>query len=161
VFSNGSYHCTGADWANVIFPGDQNRGGYATPILWDLGDNNQNQCNLRPVSWVVPDGDWSDHAGSGAGSDGGPSFVAAIINGVAGLNNDGVTQFPTQCNYWNDTVVLVTWDDWGGFYDDVDPNPTGQNGGYSNGTGQQYVYGRLQKNLATRLAAVHQIVHPS
>lgn len=132
--------CTGGDWANVIIPGDSNYGGYATPILWDLGDNNQGYCGLPPVSWVVPDGDWSDHAGSGAGSDGGPSFVAAIINGVGGVNNDG-SAFPMQCHYWGDTVVLITWDDWGGFYDDVDPNPTGQNGGYSNGTGQQYVYG--------------------
>jgi phospholipase C len=59
---------------------------------------------------------------------------------VGGVNNDG-TAFPTQCNYWDNTVVLITWDDWGGFYDDVDPNPTGLNGGYSNNTGQQYVYG--------------------
>jgi phospholipase C len=93
----------------------------------------------KRVSWVVPDGDWSDHPGT-TGADGGPSFAAAIANAVGGKNNDG-TAFPTQCNYWDNTVVLITWDDWGGFYDDVDPNPTGQNSGYSNGTGQQYVYG--------------------
>jgi Phosphoesterase family len=42
-----------------------------------------------------------------------------------------------------DTVVLVTWDDWGGFYDDVPPPCLGPGGscGYPNGTGGQYVYG--------------------
>ena len=122
----------------MIFPGDSSRGGYATPILWDLGDNSNRVCNLPSVSWVVPDGDWSDHGGT-LGADGGPSFVASIVNGVGGVNNDG-TAFATQCNYWNDTVVLVTWDDWGGFYDDVDPAPNGTTG-YSNQTGQQYAYG--------------------
>jgi hypothetical protein len=138
--------CTGTDWtANVVIPPVH---GYSEPILWDLGDNNQNYCGLPAVSWVAPDGNWSDHPGS-PGETGGPSWVAALINGVGGLNND-LTPFPTQCYdvingqkvpYWNDTVILVVWDDWGGFYDDVDPNPTGLHSGYSNNTGQQYVYG--------------------
>jgi len=71
--------------------------------------------------------------------------VAAIVNAVGGRNNDG-SSLPTQCNYWSNTVVLITWDDWGGWYDDVLPwrcNP-GSNGtclGYSNNTGEQNVYG--------------------
>jgi phospholipase C len=48
--------------------------------------------------------------------------------------------------YWPNTVILVTWDDWGGFYDDVLPwncSAQGVCSGYANGTygGQQYVYG--------------------
>ena len=42
----------------------------------------------------------------------------------------------------DNTVILITWDDWGGWYDHVNPNqPTGPGVGYSNQTGGQYVYG--------------------
>jgi phospholipase C len=38
---------------------------------------------------------------------------------------------------------LIVWDDWGGWYDHVNPIATigGGNLGYPNGTGEQYVYG--------------------
>jgi phospholipase C len=111
-------------------------GGDQAPILTDITN-----CNLQQVSWVIPDGNWSDHAGFSPG-DGGPSWVAAIVNAIGGnppcANNGNEV-------YWNDTVILITWDDWGGYYDDVVPpdcttSPcTGYNGG--GGNGQQYVYG--------------------
>jgi phospholipase C len=109
--------------------------GTERSILTDIQD-----CNLPAVSWVIPDGLWSDHAGSDAG-DGGPSWVAAIVNAV------GVS--PTACDsgYWSNTVILITWDDWGGFYDHVLPydcSNGGQCNGYPGGqgtAGQQYVYG--------------------
>ena len=52
----------------------------------------------------------------------------------------------TAVPYWQDTTILITWDDWGGLYDDVSPGaPAGGPGiGYANsGTvnGVQYVYG--------------------
>lgn len=89
---------------NVVLPvknGDQ------APILADI----QN-CALAPVNWVVPDGNWSDHNGFLPG-DGGPSWVAAIVNAVG--------TDPGGCGYWPNTVILITWDDWGGLYDDVVP----------------------------------------
>jgi phospholipase C len=89
-------------------------------------------CNLQPVSWVIPDGRWSDHPGDPQG-DAGPSWVAAIYNSVGGYD------LQNNCGYWNNTVILVTWDDWGGFYDHVNPDPIQT--GYSNHTGGQYVYG--------------------
>ena len=115
--------------------------GTPADVLNDLGLNGT--CKLQQVSWVIPDGTWSDHPG-GASKDGGPSWVAAIVNAVGGYDNSG-NKLPVQCNYWKDTAILVTWDDWGGFYDDVNPITTigGGNPGYvgSSGNGQQYVYG--------------------
>jgi hypothetical protein len=132
--------CTGPDW-----PGQTGYNGKIvldpTQVVRDLGVTSVS-CNLPPVSWVIPDGSWSDHPGT-PGEDGGPSWVAAIVNAVGGYDNSG-NKLPLQCNYWNNTVVLVTWDDWGGFYDDVLPwncTSTGKCTGYSYGFGQQYVYG--------------------
>lgn len=62
---------------------------------------------LPAVSWVIPDGRYSDHPAINDGS--GPSWVVAIVNAI------GTSQ------YWSDTTIFVTWDDWGGFYDHVAP----------------------------------------
>ena len=43
------------------------------PFLNDLQD-----CTIPEVSWVIPDGKWSDHASSNKGL--GPSYVDAIVN---------------------------------------------------------------------------------
>jgi phospholipase C len=123
--------CDGADFTNnvVLVSKDD-----SAPIL-----SNITNCKLPAMSWVIPDGNWSDHAGTPATvGDGGPSWVAAIVNAVG---ND------KKCEggqgYWSDTVILITWDDWGGYYDDVSSSSlSGPAGiGYPNGTGQQFVYG--------------------
>lgn len=129
--------CTGGVYNTHVFNNLQ--------LFTDLGANPANpQCNLQQVSWVIPSGAWSDHPGT-VGSDGGPSWVAAIVNAVGGFNNDG-TPLPKQCNYFGNTVVLTTWDDWGGFFDDVNPiSMSSGNGGqlgYPNSSnGTFYVYG--------------------
>ena len=97
---------------------------------------------------MVPDGAWSDHPGD-IGSDGGPSWVQAIVNAI-GTQSQG---YPYDCGYWgdvNNTTILITWDDWGGWYDHVTPYlPTslGVGGGYlapptlGPNDGKWYVYG--------------------
>src|SRR5262249_20071095 len=65
--------CTGSDCVNdvVIGPGQ---------IFTDLGISTPQLCNLKNVSWVIPDGNWSDHPGFGTGQhhstdiEGGPAW---------------------------------------------------------------------------------------
>ena len=86
-------------------------------------------CNLADVVWVTPTGLASDHPVGNNGT--GPAWVTSIVNAI-GAN-------PTCADgesYWKNTAILITWDDWGGWYDHVapPPNPAG-------GWGESYVYG--------------------
>jgi len=100
--------CTGSYWTKGAANGYVN----LTPsnILTDISN-----CKLQQVNWVIPVGLESDHAGLTDGS--GPSWVASIINaiGTQPKCSNGET-------YWDNTVILVTWDDWGGWYDHVVPS---------------------------------------
>jgi phospholipase C len=98
--------CTGPDWTK----GESNGFVDTTPpdVLDDIAG-----CNLSQVSWVTPAGQYSDHP---INSGQGPSWVAAIVNAI-GKNSscdDGT-------GYWKDTVIFITWDDWGGWFDHVQP----------------------------------------
>jgi phospholipase C len=108
---NGTLTCTGPDWVNnVSIPEYQ--------VLEDISNG-----QLAQVSWVIPDGAHSDHAMSNNGT--GPSWVAAVVNAIG------------NSPYWANTAIILTWDDWGGWYDHV--APTVINDGVSWGSG--YVYG--------------------
>jgi phospholipase C len=91
---NGQLVCTGGAWGNVIIP--------QTQVLTDIANN-----QLAAVSWVIPNGQASDHAGSNDGS--GPSWVASIVNAIG------------NSSYWSNTTIIITWDDWGGWYDHIAP----------------------------------------
>ena len=94
--------CMGLDWQNNVdlVPAD---------VLRDI----QN-CTLASLSWVVPTGANSDHPIFTDG--GGPSWVASIVNAI------GMSQTcDNNTGYWNNTAILITWDDWGGWYDHVSP----------------------------------------
>jgi phospholipase C len=96
---NGTF-CTGSDWVNNVVPGPQ--------VLTDIANG-----QLPAVSWVIPDGKASDHAVSNTGE--GPSWVASVVNAIG------------QSQYWNNTAIIITWDDWGGWYDHVKPPVSGTN----------------------------------
>lgn len=66
-----------------------------------------NQGTLPNVSWVIPSPPISDHAP--ANVTWGMWWIASIVNYVG------------ESRYWNNTVIIVTWDDYGGWYDGVDP----------------------------------------
>ena len=66
--------------------------------------------NLANVSWLIPPGAGkTDHPPNMW--EGGQNFVNSVVNTIA----------QSQQNYWNNTAIFVTWDDWGGFYDHVVP----------------------------------------
>ncbi len=149
--------CSGPDWRNDVVSVLPNAPGYRnsfSPILTDLGaDPGQQQCELPGVSWVIPDGHWSDHAGAGQDTSGhGPDWVAAIVNAVGGYYYDANGQKQqTSCwsngqpVYWGNTAIIITWDDWGGFYDHIPPwncnTSTGVCQGYNDGHSGGYTYG--------------------
>jgi phospholipase C len=129
--------CSSSVWKDnvgAVLPKAPNYPSDEAPFLTDI-----DHCHLPQVSWVIPDGNWSDHSGFIDPGDAGPSWVAAIVNAIG---QDTICEGGK--GYWSDTVILITWDDWGGLYDDVVPpdcpGPLPCTG-YSNNTGQQYVYG--------------------
>jgi phospholipase C len=75
-------------------------------------------CNLHALTWVTPSGANSDHASMSDG--GGPSWVASIVNAI-GNSNCTDTIGRRNFSYWQDTAILITWDDWGGWYDHEPP----------------------------------------
>lgn len=105
---NSTYtECTGAEWTNNVdlTPKD---------VLKDIG-----ACNLPNVIWVIPPGQNSDHPGP-YGNVGGPSWVSSIVNKI-GSSKCTDTVNGRQFTYWQDTAIIITWDDWGGFYDHEPP----------------------------------------
>jgi len=96
VPNSGNTACTGAEWNNnvVLDP---------THILTDIQSG-----QLPSVTWVIPDGVNSDHAGSTDTT--GPAWVSSVVNAIG------------NSQYWSNTAIFVTWDDWGGWYDHVPPS---------------------------------------
>ena len=90
--------------------------------------NDISACKLAQVSWVIPIGQNSDHPGN-PNTIGGPSWVASIVNAIG---ND--TTCEDGQGYWSDTAILITWDDWGGWYDhETPPILDGEQGDYQYG----------------------------
>jgi phospholipase C len=79
---------------NVVYP--------ETTILSDVKNG-----KLPEVSYVVPQLIYSDHP-RGANAQG-PDWVATVTNAIG------------ESQYWNDTTILLVWDDWGGWYDHYKP----------------------------------------
>jgi phospholipase C len=92
----------GPDWSNDQLTPE-------TAILDDIAGG-----KLRSVSIVTPDAYSSDHARFPSTS--GPAWVSSIVSAI------GASQ------YWKDTAIFVTWDDWGGWYDHVVPPHVDQEG---------------------------------
>lgn len=94
----------GPDWArNVVWP--------SGTILSDI-----QKCRLPQVSFVTPNYLDSDHAGNL--SAGGPGWVGSIYLAIVQSRHAA-----RDCDYYDDSAILLTWDDSGGWYDHVPPPP--------------------------------------
>jgi len=71
-------------------------------------------CGLPTVSWVIPAFAMSEHPNADMRD--GQAFVTALINAVG------------SGDCWATSAIFLTWDDWGGFYDHVQPPSVDQNG---------------------------------
>ena len=67
---------------------------------------------LPPVSFVKAIGYKGEHPGSGDTISAGIAFTTALVSTI------------TSSAYASDTLILVTWDESGGYYDHVSPPPT-------------------------------------
>ncbi|MBV9056598.1 MAG: hypothetical protein JO351_08170 [Candidatus Eremiobacteraeota bacterium] len=93
----------GPEWGtNVSMP--------ETNIFTDI--TNQ---SLPAMSWVMPEDNDDDHPGESV--DYGPSWVASVVNAIG------------NSPYWKSSVIIVLWDDWGGFYDSAAPPKQNTQGG--------------------------------
>jgi phospholipase C len=93
--NSGNTACTGSEWTNHVVL-------QQTQVLTDIANG-----QLPAVSWVIPSGQASDHPATSDGS--GPAWVASIVNAIG------------NSSYWSDTAILISWDDWGGWYDHTAP----------------------------------------
>jgi phospholipase C len=64
---------------------------------------------LPDVSWVVPSSPISEHPPANITL--GMDWVTYVVDSIM------------KSQYWNSTAIIVTWDDYGGFYDHVPPPP--------------------------------------
>jgi phospholipase C len=70
--------------------------------------------NLPAVSWITPSQQDSEHPPASVHQ--GQAYVTAIINAAM------------KSPDWDSTAIFLTWDDWGGFYDGVQPPKVDENG---------------------------------
>lgn len=62
---------------------------------------------LARITWITPTWGTSDHPSQDATD--GPAWIASIVDAV------GTSKF------WSSSAIFIMWDDWGGFFDPVEP----------------------------------------
>jgi phospholipase C len=78
-------------------------------LFQDLANN-----TLPAVSWIVPSDKVSEHPPRLVTN--GQTYVTGLINSIM------------RSQAWNSTAIFLCWDDWGGFYDHVEPPRVDQQG---------------------------------
>jgi phospholipase C len=64
---------------------------------------------MPAVSWIVPDESYNEHPGEGKSVCAGENWTVHQVNEIM------------RSEYWRSTLIVVVWDDFGGFYDPVAP----------------------------------------
>ncbi len=107
----------GPDWTSKIGTSD-------AEIITALASNGLTSGTVAPgaaalpqVSFVIPNDASTDHAGTPSL---GPMYLETLVNDFG------------ASSYFNNTLMIITWDDWGGWYDHVIPpvRPNGTNLGF-------------------------------
>ena len=85
----------------------RNSAQWQNDVPWQQFASDATAGTLPAFSWLVPPGGYSDHP------------TASICNG----ENWSVNAINAVMNGpdWASTAIVLTWDDWGGFYDHVTP----------------------------------------
>ena len=100
------YYCDDMIWMAPAYienlAGSPNLADDPAQILTDIAGG-----TLADVSWVCPTETESGHPPHHLGPS--QNFLAGLVNAAA------------QSRYWPGIAIFVTWDDWGGFYDHVEP----------------------------------------
>jgi len=65
--------------------------------------------DMPAVSWIIPDESYNEHPGGEKSTCAGENWTVHQVNAIM------------KSEYWESTVVVVVWDDFGGFYDPVPP----------------------------------------
>jgi phospholipase C len=112
AFINAHGHTGGYDglWAGLTQFTQVQMTAVECSSLGNLKDlqNAINSNNLPAVSWVEPQPTSSDHPGQSTWING-EKYVSSLINLIE------------HSSAWSSTVIYLTWDDWGGYYDNVIP----------------------------------------
>ncbi|MCI0633206.1 MAG: hypothetical protein L0206_04720 [Actinobacteria bacterium] len=67
---------------------------------------------MPAVSWVIPDESYNEHPGAGKSTCAGENWTVHQVNEIM------------KSEYWRSTLIVIVWDDFGGFYDPVAPPMT-------------------------------------
>ena len=94
-----------------------NENGQLGNIKWHSNFTRQAANGTLPsVSWLVPGNLVSEHPNADTRISAGQAYVTNMINAAM------------QGPDWDRTAIFLTWDDWGGFYDHVEPPRVDVNG---------------------------------
>jgi phospholipase C len=64
---------------------------------------------MPQVSWIIPSESYNEHPGGGKSVCAGENWTVHQINTIM------------KSEYWESSLIVVVWDDFGGFYDPVEP----------------------------------------
>jgi phospholipase C len=101
-----------ADFTDVNEDGQ--RGDIQPLVDFYKAVHTEGKCALPAVSWIAPNSVVSEHPPASIAK--GQAYVTTLINSI----------MRSPC--WDSSAIFLSWDDWGGFYDNVQPPVIDANG---------------------------------